>query len=125
MPLVPRFGISHMPVSREFAREWQFNGLATSRPSDFAEQDFWKTDPLIDCRPGLPTTWRFLGGDQPKSCLRSALLVLRYEFLAFSWPVFSSTPTLSSIAACTAAPSHDRDGIPGGIRPLVAISVSA
>jgi hypothetical protein len=31
MPLVPRFGISHMPVSREFAREWQFNGLPTTR----------------------------------------------------------------------------------------------
>jgi hypothetical protein len=31
MPPVPRFGISHMPVSREFAREWQFNGLATIR----------------------------------------------------------------------------------------------
>jgi hypothetical protein len=31
MPLVPRFGISHMPVSREFAREWQFNGLPTIR----------------------------------------------------------------------------------------------
>jgi len=31
MPLVHRFGISHMPVSREFAREWQFNGLATTR----------------------------------------------------------------------------------------------
>ena len=41
MPLVPRFGIYHMLVSREFAREWQFNGLATTRPSDFPEQDFW------------------------------------------------------------------------------------
>ena len=30
MPLVPRFGISPKPVSREFAREWQFNGLPTS-----------------------------------------------------------------------------------------------
>ena len=33
MPLVHRFGISHMPVSREFAREWQFNGLPTNRQS--------------------------------------------------------------------------------------------
>jgi hypothetical protein len=28
------FGTSHKPVSREFAREWQFNGLPTTRPSD-------------------------------------------------------------------------------------------
>ena len=34
MPLVRRFGMSPKPVSREFAREWQFNGLPTSRPSD-------------------------------------------------------------------------------------------
>ncbi len=34
MPLVPRFGIYHMLVSREFAREWQFNGLATIRSGD-------------------------------------------------------------------------------------------
>jgi hypothetical protein len=27
--------ISGKPVSREFAREWQFNGLATIRPSGF------------------------------------------------------------------------------------------
>ena len=26
--------MSSKPVSREFAREWQFNGLPTSRPSD-------------------------------------------------------------------------------------------
>jgi hypothetical protein len=25
----------HMPVSREFAYEWQFNGLATIRPDGF------------------------------------------------------------------------------------------
>ena len=29
MPLAPRFGISPKPVSREFAREGQFNGLST------------------------------------------------------------------------------------------------
>ena len=34
MPLVPRFGIYHMLVSREFAREWQFNGLPTTRPCE-------------------------------------------------------------------------------------------
>ena len=38
MPLVHRFGISHMPVSREFAREWQFNGLPTIRPSGFRDR---------------------------------------------------------------------------------------
>ena len=41
MPLVRRFGISPKPVSREFAREWQFNGLPTTRPGDFPERDFW------------------------------------------------------------------------------------
>src|SRR3974390_99812 len=34
MPLVRRFGMSPKPVSREFAREWQFNGLPTTRQSD-------------------------------------------------------------------------------------------
>ena len=48
MPLVHRFGISHMPVSREFAREWQFNGLPTTRPSDFPEADLWPAS--IRCR---------------------------------------------------------------------------
>jgi hypothetical protein len=48
MPLVHRFGISHMPVSREFAREWQFNGLPTIRPSDFPEADLWPAS--IRCR---------------------------------------------------------------------------
>ena len=31
--------VSSKPVSGEFAREWQFNGLATTRPSDFPEPD--------------------------------------------------------------------------------------
>ncbi|HZM10838.1 MAG TPA: hypothetical protein VFC15_11565, partial [Candidatus Limnocylindrales bacterium] len=41
-------GISHLPVSREFAREWQFNGLPTTRQSDFPEADLWPAS--IRCR---------------------------------------------------------------------------
>jgi hypothetical protein len=33
LPNKPQFDISHKSVSREFAREWQFNGLPTIRPS--------------------------------------------------------------------------------------------
>ena len=47
---LPTRGISHMPVSWEFAREWQFNGLPTMRQSDChryhsAEQQLSLTGP--------------------------------------------------------------------------------
>jgi hypothetical protein len=35
LPNKPQFDISHKPVSREFAREWQFDGLATIRSCGF------------------------------------------------------------------------------------------
>jgi hypothetical protein len=51
MPLVRRFGISPMPVSREFAREWQFNGLPTNRPSGFPDTGaFSRSNPTNLCR---------------------------------------------------------------------------
>jgi hypothetical protein len=45
------------PASREFAREWQFNGLATTRPSDFPEADIWPgTFPTYPAMPGRSET---------------------------------------------------------------------
>ena len=75
MPLVPWFGIYHMPVSREFAREWQFNGLPTSRSCAFCDRrvtgvtgfgpaDFWtisgKAASPIGCCSGLLARWGYL-----------------------------------------------------------------
>jgi hypothetical protein len=65
MLVVPRFGISHMPVSREFAREWQFNGLPTTRQSGFRDRRVTGAS-----RSGRQTSHKMTSGQSPGRRIR-------------------------------------------------------
>jgi hypothetical protein len=68
---IPFYRTSHMPLSREFAREWQFNGLPTTRQSD-CELQVPKHFPVLIQRVGGDMSAAFFpaqAADWPRTCI--------------------------------------------------------